>query len=144
MSSQDLPISKNPRSTRIVDAEIINTDSKLTINKDDTFNNDQKTLLITEGAKLVNRVMDIIHLQEQTNSTLVTLDKQIELVERTTQKEIEKMVAETDNWERRFSMVSKVLKEMTLTVTENKDLHPDVAKSLIDTVKLMVDKLSVK
>ena len=63
------------------------------------------------------------------------MDKQIELVERTTESEIKKMLSETDSWEKRFSMVSKLLQDMTITVTTNKDLHPDVAKALVDAVK---------
>jgi len=142
MSSQDLPISKNPRSIQEVNAEVITGESKEISHN--LLTEEQTSMLISEGAKLVNRVMDIVQLREQTDATLLTIDKKIELVQKTTKAEIDKMTAETDNWERRFAMVSKVLKEMTITVTQNKDLHPDIAKSLIDTVKSMVEKLSVK
>ncbi len=97
---------------------------------------------ITEGAKLVNKVLDIVKIREQTDSSLKTMDKQIELVERTTESEIKKMLAETDSWEKRFSMVSKLLQDMTITVTTNKDLHPDVAKALVDAVKEAMTNMS--
>ena len=90
---------------------------------------------LTEGAKIVNKVLDIVKIREQTDASLKTMDKQIDLVERTTESEIKKMLAETDSWEKRFSMVSKLLQDMTITVTTNKDLHPDVAKALVDAVK---------
>lgn len=93
------------------------------------------TQALTEGARIVNKVLDIVKIREQTDASLKTMDKQIELVEKTTESEIKKMLAETDSWEKRFSMVSKLLQEMTITVTTNKDLHPEVAKALVDAVK---------
>lgn len=93
------------------------------------------TQALTEGAKIVNKVLDIVKIREQTDASLKTMDKQIELVEKTTESEIKKMLAETDSWEKRFSMVSKLLQDMTITVTTNKDLHPEVAKALVDAVK---------
>jgi hypothetical protein len=144
MNSKDLPTSKNSRSIKIEDVEVIIPESNQSDIIKKQFTEEQTTLLISEGAKLINRVMDVVHLREQTDASLRTMDKKIELVQKTTRAEIEKMVAETDNWERRFAMVSKVLNDMTITLTQNKDLHPDVAKSLIDTVKSMVDKLSIK
>jgi len=111
-------------------------------NDDKGLSGDNKTEVynqaLTEGAKVVNKILDIVKLREQTDASLKTMDKQIELVERTTESEIKKMLAETDNWEKRFKMVSGILQEMTITVTTNKDLHPDVAKALVDTVKAMV------
>lgn len=93
------------------------------------------TQALTEGAKIVNKVLDIVKIREETDASLKTMDKQIELVEKTTESEIKKMLAETDSWEKRFSMVSKLLQDMTITVTTNKDLHPEVAKALVDAVK---------
>ena len=54
------------------------------------------------------------------------------------------MLAETDSWEKRFSMVSKLLQDMTITVKTNKDLHPDVAKALVDAVKEAMTNMSNK
>ena len=99
---------------------------------------------LTEGAKIVNKVLDIVKIREQTDASLKTMDKQIDLVERTTESEIKKMLAETDSWEKRFSMVSKLLQDMTITVTTNKDLHPDVAKALVDAVKEAMINMSKK
>ncbi len=138
MNGSNLEISKNKRQ--------LNNRQEIVIDispAQNSLTDEHKAQIITEGAKLANRVMDIVHLQEQTDATLKTMDKQIELVERTTAAEIEKLMAQTDNWEKRFMMVSKVLQEMTITVTTNKDLDPQVAKALIDTVKTMVDKMAV-
>lgn len=98
--------------------------------------------IVSNGTELASKVLDIVKLREQTDASLKTMDKQIELVERTTKSEIEKMIAQTDNWEKRFNMVSKVLQDMTITVTTNKDLNPEVAKSLVDTVRVMVENIS--
>lgn len=109
----------------------INDDAKLSgVNKTEVYGQ-----ALTEGAKVVNKILDIVKIREQTDASLKTMDKQIELVERTTESEIKKMLAETDSWEKRFSMVSKLLQDMTITVTTNKDLHPDVAKALVNAVK---------
>jgi aspartate/tyrosine/aromatic aminotransferase len=109
----------------------INDDTKLSgVNKAEVYSQ-----ALTEGAKVVNKILDIVKIREQTDASLKTMDKQIELVERTTESEIKKMLAETDSWEKRFSMVSKLLQDMTITVTTNKDLHPDVAKALVNAVK---------
>ncbi|MBG6188231.1 hypothetical protein [Flavobacterium sp. CAN_S2] len=109
----------------------INDDAKLSgVNKTEVYSQ-----ALTEGAKVVNKILDIVKIREQTDASLKTMDKQIELVERTTESEIKKMLAETDSWEKRFSMVSKLLQDMTITVTTNKDLHPDVAKALVNAVK---------
>lgn len=97
---------------------------------------------LTEGAKVVNNVLDIVKIREQRNASLQSMDKQIELVEKTTEAEIMRMTANTNNWEKRFKMVSGILQEMTITVTTNKDLHPEVAKALVDTVKEMVSNMS--
>lgn len=109
----------------------IHDDTKLSgVNKAEVYSQ-----ALTEGAKVVNKILDIVKIREQTDASLKTMDKQIELVERTTESEIKKMLAETDSWEKRFSMVSKLLQDMTITVTTNKDLHPDVAKALVNAVK---------
>jgi hypothetical protein len=138
MNDSNLQVSKNKRQ--------LNNTQDIIIDKPTdkgSFNDEHKAQMISEGAKLAGRVMDIVHLREQTDASLKTIDKQIELVERTTAAEIEKLIAQTDNWEKRFLMVSKVLQEMTITVTTNKDLDPQVAKALIDTVRTMVDKMAV-
>jgi len=130
----------------VYEAIPISKDVKKSKDDNTELSGDQKVELyakgISEGAAIVKKVIDIVQLREQTDATLKTMDKQIELVERTTEAEIQKMIAKTDNWEKRFKMVSKLLQEMTITVTTNKDLHPEIAKSLIDTVKAIIVDMS--
>ena len=130
-----IPVQNNENDEAKINDE---TDVKK-INDNDKLSGDNKEVIttqaLTEGAKIVNKVLDIVKIREQTDASLKTMDKQIELVEKTTESEIKKMLAETDSWEKRFSMVSKLLQDMTITVTTNKDLHPDVAKALVDAVK---------
>ncbi len=136
MSKNELPASKKSRSVEVFeDKPEIVSGKRLT--------EDQGTQVITEGAKIFNRILDITEIRIKTDGKIREMDKEIEKVQKVTKSEIEKMTAETENWERRFQMVSNVLKEMTVTVTQHKDLDPAVAKAIIDTVKTMVDKLSV-
>lgn len=93
------------------------------------------TAVITEGAKLVNRVMDIVEHRIKTDDTLRLMDKQIEFVEKTTEAEVKKMYAVTDNLNRRV----KIIEEMLNTLNQNKDLDPQVKDSISDTVITMLE-----
>lgn len=143
MNSSKLPRSNKLRSTEPVEVEIISDDPNSEIAVGGLTEN-QITQVLTEGAKVVNRILDIAEIRVKTDNKLREIDKEIEQVQEVTKSEIEKMIAETENWERRFQMVSNVLKEMTITITQHKDLDPSVSKAMIDTVKTMVDKLSIK
>lgn len=141
--SNKLPLSNKLRSAEPVEVEII-SDEPYSETSEVGLTESQITQVITEGAKVVNRILDIAELRVKTDNKLREMDKEIEKVREVTKSEIEKMIAETENWERRFQMVSNVLKEMTITVTQHKDLDPSVSKAIIDTVNKMVDKLSIK
>jgi len=143
LNSSKLPRSNKLRSTEPVEVEIISDDPNSEIAVGGLTEN-QITQVLTEGAKVVNRILDIAEIRVKTDNKLREIDKEIEQVQEVTKSEIEKMIAETENWERRFQMVSNVLKEMTITITQHKDLDPSVSKAMIDTVKTMVDKLSIK
>jgi len=125
------------------DGTIVHECMPVDYEKNTKLTTEQKTQLLINGANIVNRVMDIVKLREDTDASLKRIDKDIAFVERTTKAEISKMMAQTESWEKKFEIVSKVLREMTITVTTNKDLHPDIAKALIDTVKAMVEKISI-
>ena len=135
-------IIKDSKEIDYVEAKEIKTEGP---SNNNNFTAEQKTKIITsaitEGAKLANKVLDIIEHRVKADDSLRQMDKQIELVQKTTEAEINKMYAETNNWEKRLSALSKILKEMIETITENKNLDPQVAKSIIETVKTMIEKM---
>lgn len=49
--------------------------------------------------------------------------------------------ADVDNWNVRFQMVCDMLKDITIIITQNKNLDPKVVEGMTNTLKLMVQKL---
>jgi len=142
MGIDDLPVSQGTRGMKSEsESSVQRVESEERSLLNDKLTEEQSTIILTEGAKLINRVLDIVHLKENTDATLKIMDKDIEKIKNSTECEIKKMVADTDSWEKKFEKVSDLLQEMTLTVTKNKDLPTEVMVAMINTTKAMIDKI---
>lgn len=109
--------------------------------KEHTLNKEQISNIISESFLVAKNIVSIVQERAQTNNYILILDKEIEKAQEITKLEINKMMVETENWEKRLDKLVGVLKDLTEL---SSNLHPEVAKSMFDVVKSMINSTSAK